>query len=268
MVFDKTGTLTSGEPEVVEVIPLGRFSEKRLGPACRGGGKRVESSGRKRPRCEGGIARIKLPGKVEARLRVGMGVNAYVDGRHVLVGSQRLMADSQVDVTAAGELAGSIESGARSALFVAINGKLAGVISYADKIRPESKPVIDSLRSLGVGRIVVLTGDCQDAARDVCQRLGVDEFHSEVFPEEKLRIIRELQKSGHTVAVVGDGINDSLALANADVAIAPAGATDAAKEAADVLLMEDDLRLLAEGFRHRQARPGPGEAELQGSGSS
>ncbi len=248
VVFDKTGTLTSGEPEIVDVIALGRFTEKgliRLAAAAEAGLNHPVANALAAKAAQ---LKVRLPGKVEARLRVGMGVSAQVEGKRIVVGSERLMVESGVDVSEAKQAVCSIETGSGSALYVAVDGRLAGVVTCADRVRPESRMVIDSLRSLGVTRIVVLTGDRREAAREVCEGLGVDEFYAEVFPEDKLRIIRALQKSGHTIAVVGDGINDSLALAHADVAIAPAGATDAAKEAADVLLMEDDLRLILSAF--------------------
>lgn len=249
VVFDKTGTLTTGLPEVKNVIAIaGRYSEKgvlRLAAAAEVGlnhpvARALES--------KSGELGIRLPRKVEARLRVGLGVKALVEDKAVLVGSDKMMADEEIDIRAAGPFTQIWESTASSPLFVAVNGKLTGVITYSDAIRSESRKVITSLHRLGIKRVLMVTGDRDDVAQATAAELGIDEFISEVFPEKKLEIIRRLQKQGRTVAVVGDGINDSLALAHADVAITPSCAADAAKEAADVLLMEDDLRLLIEAF--------------------
>jgi Cu2+-exporting ATPase len=159
-----------------------------------------------------------------------------------------MMAEEGVEIGFAEDMIREVQNGVKSVLCVAVEGKLVGVITYADRTRRESANVISQLRALGVGEIIMLTGDRGDVALATAAELGIDKVYSEVFPEKKLEIVRGLRNSGRTVAVVGDGINDSLALAKADVSVAPAGATDAAKEASDVLLMEDDLRLLVEAF--------------------
>ncbi len=249
IVFDKTGTLTTGAPVVRHIIPVDRrISARRLLAFAT-----AAESGLNHPVANAlcGKAqemRVKPPSRVEARLRVGMGVCARVSGKRVIVGSERFMAEESIDVSEALELEPVWAMDAASPLFIALDGVLAGVITYADAPRSESKEVIDRLRALGIGEIIVLTGDREDVARATCTELGIERWISSAFPEQKLEVLRHLQRAGRRVAVVGDGVNDSLALANADVAVAPAGATDAAKEAADVLLMDDDLRLLVEAF--------------------
>ena len=249
IVFDKTGTLTAGAPAVNEIIPLDRrYSERgiiKLAAAAEAGLNHPVASALAAAADEMGV---RLPNKIGARLRVGLGVKAELEGKHVLVGRERLMHDEHVDVSAARHLSVKWERGAKSPLYIAVNGKLVGIITYADRIRPESAEVIEGLKALGVDRVIMATGDREEVARTTSLELGIDTFISGAFPEKKLDIVKELQRAGRTVAVVGDGINDSLALANADVAVATAGATDAAKEAADILLMADDLRLLLEAF--------------------
>lgn len=249
VVFDKTGTLTMGVPEVRSVIPLDRRYTPRsivkiaaaaeLGlnhPVANALVSEAESMG------------IRIPNKVEARLRVGMGVRAVVAGRSVAVGSEKLFEEDGIDISAARTHAGAWSGNSESPLYVACNGKPVGVITYADRIRPESREVVSKLKDMGVSEVVMLTGDRRCVAREVSDELGMDRYVADLFPDHKLDFIKRLHREGRTVAVVGDGINDTLALAHADVAIAPAGANDAAKEAADVLLMEDSLWLLVEAF--------------------
>lgn len=246
VIFDKTGTLTTGLPEIRSVEPVdGRATVRSVVSLAAGAERGLSHPIANALSAKAAELGARVPSRIEARLHVGMGVKAIVEGRQVLVGSDRLMADEGIDLSRCErEPCGSSES----ALFVAVNGRLHGVITYADRVRPESRCVVDGLRALGIGEVIVLTGDREEVACETCRELGVERWHSSVFPEQKLDILRGLQRDGRTVAVVGDGVNDSLALAHADVAIAPAGATDAAKEAADVLLMEDDLRLLTEAF--------------------
>ena len=246
VVFDKTGTLTTGLPEVRSVEPVdGRATVRSVISLAAGA-----EHGLSHPIANALLAKAtelgaRVPSKIDARLHVGMGVKASVQGKQVLVGSRRLMTDEGIELT---RFASEPTDSSESELFVAVNGRLHGVITYADRVRPESRCVVDGLKALGIGEVIVLTGDREEVARETCRDLGVERWHSSVFPEQKLEIVRGLQRNGRTVAVVGDGVNDSLALAHADVAVAPAGATDAAKEAADVLLMEDDLRLLTQAF--------------------
>lgn len=249
VILDKTGTLTTGLPEVRDVIAIGAgFSEElilRLAAAAEEGLNHPVANALA---ARAGQRDTTWPERVETRLRVGLGVKAQVDGRNVLVGSERLMDEELVDLGPAREFAWLWERDARSPLYIAVDGALAGLVTCADCIRPESAEVIDCLRKLGIGEIIMVTGDREEVARAASRKLGIECCRSEAFPEQKLGILRDLQREGRTVAVVGDGVNDSLALAHADVAVAPACATDAAKEAADVLLMDDDLRLLVEAF--------------------
>ena len=249
VIFDKTGTLTTGQPEIQDILVINkRFSQRgilKLAAAAETGLNHPVANALAN---KAGDIRMRLPEKSEARLKVGLGVSAMVNGSEVLVGSERLMEEAGIDITAAQEARQKFGKEAKSLLYVAVKRKLAGIITYSDKLRDESKNVVNGLRALGIDDIIMLTGDSEDAARVISSEVGIEHYISEVFPEKKLEILRKMQKAGKTVAVIGDGINDSLALAHADVSIAPAGAADAAKEAADVLLMEDDLGLVVEAF--------------------
>lgn len=249
VIFDKTGTLTTGTPAVRRVIPIaGRASPRRIISLAASA-----EAGLNHPIANALAARaaeMDAPALLrdETRLRVGLGVAARIDRTSVLIGSARFMAEEGVDISEALVFEDTWTLEAASPLFVAGAGTILGVITYSDSARPESEAVIRGLRRQGMDEIAVLTGDREEITRATCEQLGISRWVSGAFPEQKLEILREMQRSGRTVAVVGDGVNDSLALAHADVAIAPACATDAAKEASDVLLMEDDLRLLVEAF--------------------
>lgn len=247
VVFDKTGTLTTGLPEVTGVVPIdSRYTAKgilRLAAAAETGLNHPVASAIVTKARE---LKVRLPNRVEARLMVGLGVKAIVEGKRVSVGSSRMMEEEGIDTSPATLVTAGLNNGLNSTLCVTVNGKLIGVIAYADKVRIESADVVSRLKSMGIREVIMLTGDREGVARVTSAALGIDRYVAEVFPEKKLEIVRELKKNGRTVAVVGDGINDSLALAHADVAIAPAEATDAAKEASDVLLMASDLGLLVE----------------------
>lgn len=244
IIFDKTGTLTTGQPIVTQVVPVDPLhsiiSVLRFAAGAEAGLNHPVAKALAAKANELGIG---LPRRIEARLLVGMGVKAHVEGKQVIVGREMLMAEEGVDTTPAHAFWAS------SPLYVAVDGKLAGVISYADHVRPESAGVVAELRRLGIGDVILATGDHEDIAEATSRELGIDSYVAGAFPEAKLDIVRGLQAAGRTVVVVGDGINDSLALAHADVAVATAGASDAAKEAADVLLMEEDLRLLVEALQ-------------------
>ena len=180
----------------------------------------------------------------------GEGVAATVDGASALCGTERLMARFGVDVPGpvVARARGLAEEG-RSVVLVARAGRMTGLVALADTIRPEVQPAIAALRALGIRRLLLLTGDRREVAAAVAGQLGVD-FEAEVLPEQKIRFIERLQREGRVVAMVGDGINDAPALAQADVGIAMGVAgTDAAIEAAHVALMQDDWRVVPEAIQ-------------------
>jgi P-type E1-E2 ATPase len=170
----------------------------------------------------------------------GRGVRAAVGGRVVLVGNAALLRESGVAFGAA------VEDGGRTPLHVAVGGEFAGVIFIADTVRPGAREALAGLKATGIKRIVMLTGDNAATAKVIATELGVDEVRADLMPEDKVTAIVELQRQGHRVAMVGDGVNDAPALAMADVGIAMGGGgTQAALEAADIALMTDDLGKIA-----------------------
>ena len=241
MVFDKTGTLTANRPEVVEVAShdpaLDQNALLRLAAAA---DRRSAHPLAKAVVSAAGRRGIGVPEPEVFEQLQGRGVKATVEGRLVLVGNAALLRDNGVALDA------DVPSDGRTPVHVAIDGRFAGVIFIADTLRPGAKEALAELKASGVKRVVMLTGDNAATAQAVAAALGVDEVRADLMPEDKVSVITELQRQGHRVAMVGDGINDAPALAIADVGIAMGGGgTQAALEAADIALMTDDLAKIA-----------------------
>jgi Cu+-exporting ATPase len=170
----------------------------------------------------------------------GKGVFANVDGRYVIVGTQVLLAESNIDTAAVNDTITAWTAQAKTVVLAAVDGKVRAAFAIADALRPEAAAVVASLKRRGL-RLVMLSGDRRATAEAIAQQAGVDEVIAEVLPDGKVAAIRGLQQGGHTVAMVGDGLNDAPALAQADVGMAMASGTDIAAEAASVTLMRNDL---------------------------
>ncbi len=251
IVFDKTGTLTVGKPSVNKVELAGGSDEGELlrlaAAADRRSGHPLAKAVVEYTAARG----IDVPEPEDFEVIRGRGVKATVDGREVLVGNAALLAENGSDVVENGGDHG------QTVVFVAADGRLIGSIVIADEVRPGAKEVVARLKATGVKRIVMLTGDNATTAKAIGAELCIDEVHSECMPEDKVKFIASLHASGHRVAMVGDGINDAPALAEADVGIAMgAGGTQAALEAADIALMTDDLAkiVLARAIARRAYR--------------
>jgi P-type Cu2+ transporter len=162
-----------------------------------------------------------------------------VDGRVVLAGNRKLMRDNNINLGPLGEQAATLEGAGRTVVYAAVDGALAGIIAIADAIRPTSRAMVADMRKLGV-EVVMLTGDNRATAERIAGDLGITTLFAEVLPGEKAEKVRELQAGGRLVGMVGDGINDAPALAQADVGIAIGAGTDVAMETADVVLMRSD----------------------------
>ena len=184
------------------------------------------------------------------RAMPGRGVTAREGANRIAAGNAALMAEEGVQIDGA-SLEGFARQG-KTPLFFAKNGELMGVIAVADEVKPTSADAIDALRGLGV-RTVMLTGDNELTARAIAERVGVSEVIADVLPADKERVVRELQEGGGRVAMVGDGINDSPALARADVGLAIGAGADVAKEGADVVLMHSDLMDVARAIELSRA---------------
>lgn len=238
IVFDKTGTLTAGVPQVVGIAILDpRFSEDDV---LRYAAAADLRSGHPLAKAVVTVAQargLQLPDVQEFQTIHGRGVIGLVEAREVMVGNDALLDEHGVAA------AGVERRHPGSTVQVAINGARVATLQFSDQIRPGAAEVIRTLRASGVEQIVMLTGDSAAAAAAVGAELGIDDIRAGLLPEDKIRAIAALQAQGHTVAMVGDGVNDAPALARADVGIAMgARGTQAAIEAADIALMTDDLQ--------------------------
>jgi Cu+-exporting ATPase len=237
VVFDKTGTLTEGRPAVVDAQVLGDRDRALSLIAA------VEA------RSEHPLARAVVsygPAKAGSHAidnfmaLAGRGVFGTVDGHHVIVGTQSLLDESKIDTTIfAGTLA-AWTAKAHTVVLAAIDGKAVAVFAIADTLRPNARTVVESLKRRGL-RVVMLSGDRKATADAIAHQAGIDDVIAEVLPDGKVNAIKSLQQGGHRVAMIGDGLNDAPALAQADIGMAMASGTDIAAEAAAVTLMRSDL---------------------------
>jgi P-type Cu+ transporter len=241
IVLDKTGTLTRGEPSLTDFAALDGSAEDdllRLVASAERGSEHPLGEAIVRGARDRGIH----PGEATGFEAVaGHGIAATVEGRAVLLGNRRLMDDRQVDVAALEDRAAALADSGRTPMFVAVDGRAAGLLAVADTVKPEAAEAVRALRALGLD-VVMITGDNRRTADAVAREVGIERVLAEVLPEGKEREVRRLQEEGRRVGMVGDGINDAPALARADVGIAIGTGTDVAIEASDVTLIRGDLR--------------------------
>ncbi|MBL6614182.1 MAG: heavy metal translocating P-type ATPase [Reyranella sp.] len=242
IVFDKTGTLTHGVPAVTDVVPyVDHITPHHLLGLAAAAETRLNHPVAEALRTRARELAVNIPPCDETRYRVGLGVEGQVNGYYLHVGSERFMRQSDISVAGAAHDRAERDRAGLSSLFVAVDGKLAGLVSYADKIRPESRHVIERLHRMGIRKTIMLTGDNGTVARAVSRKLGLSGEFADLMPADKAEAIKELQRRGDTVAMVGDGINDSPALSFADIGIAMKHGADIAHESAHVVLMDDSL---------------------------
>jgi Cu+-exporting ATPase len=254
VIFDKTGTITKGKPEVTDVIGIGneqvtddqvlgwaasaeRGSEHPLGRAI------VERAEAK------ALARHDLEGFQAAR---GRGITALLDGRRVLVGSRRLMEEHGLDPASFEETLRGLEKEAKTAMLVAVDGQLVGIIAVADTLKDDSAEAIDALHRMGL-ETAMITGDNQRTAEAIAEGVGIDHVLADVLPDGKVAEVEKLQERFGSVAFVGDGINDAPALTQANVGIAIGTGTDIAIEASDVTLVRGELTGVVEALNLSRA---------------
>jgi Cu2+-exporting ATPase len=240
IVFDKTGTLTVGQPRVVEVVTTGNsVSETDL---IRWVAAAEQSSEHPLAQAVVDYARdrqLVMPGSSEFKAIPGHGLQAMVDGHRVLIGNRKLMHEQQIASDALEEKASNLEGAGRTVVYTAVDGKPAGIFAIADAIRPTSRLAVEELRKLGI-EVAMLSGDNRATAERIAREIGIETVFAEVLPDQKVDKVKELQSQGKRVAMVGDGINDAPALAQADVGIAIGAGSDVAMETADVVLMKSD----------------------------
>jgi len=252
LVFDKTGTLTEGKPRVVSVHTFGVADADVLRRAAA-----IEQAS-EHPLASAVVAAAKArglswPAQVPFESHTGRGVTGTLDGA-VVIGSELMMQEAKVDVRPAMETVAGMRSAGQTALFIARDGRLEGVIGVEDPIKSTTAEALRDLRADGL-RLVMLTGDSRATAQAVASRLGIaqEDVYAEILPERKRDIVLELTRSGRRVAMAGDGINDAPALAVADVGIAMGTGTDVAMESAGITLVKGDLRALVRARRLSRA---------------
>jgi Cd2+/Zn2+-exporting ATPase len=237
VAFDKTGTVTFGEPVVTKITPLNGFSEADLlrltASAERSSEHPLAKAIIKKANEEG--LEVETPENFESL--AGHGISAIVDGKNVIVG-EKMLAEKNIPL----DKSAVASEEAYTVIPVAVDNVVAGSIYVADTVRPESSKALQNLGKLGISKTILITGDSKTVGEKVGRELGVSEIYSEILPERKLEIIRDLQAQGHHVAYIGDGVNDAPALAAADVGIAMGSiGTAVAMETADIVLLKDDI---------------------------
>ena len=242
VVVDKTGTLTEGRPKLTECLPIAPFSEEnllRLAASVERNSEHPLAHAIAIGAKDRGLA---IPNVEEFDSITGGGVQGRVEGKAVLVGKRSLLADRKVQNLAKLDgRADELQRQGHTVMFVAVDQNFAGLVAVSDPIKPSTAEAVRSLHELGM-RIIMLTGDNEQTAKTVAEKLGIDAFQAGVRPEEKHQRIKALQAQGHRVAMAGDGINDAPALAVADVGIAMGTGADVAIESAGVTLVKGDLR--------------------------
>ena len=237
VVLDKTGTLTVGKPSLTDTVASEGVDRQEL--------LRLVASVEQRSEHPLGAAIVdaaRAVGEPERFFSVtGMGVGADVDGKGILVGSRRLMTDSGIDPSSLEETAVALEADGKTVVFAAIDGVAAGLLAVADTVKPDSAAAVATMRDMGM-EVVMITGDNRRTAEAIARQVGIRRVMAEVMPKDKALEVRRLQGEGKLVGMVGDGINDAPALAQANVGIAIGTGTDVAMEAADITLISGELK--------------------------
>ena len=244
IVFDKTGTLTNATPKVVEVIPMSKRYNRdeilRMAACIEEHFAHSIATAIVKQAEEEGLKHEEDHSEVE--YIVAHGIVTEYDGKRAVIGSAHFLFDDEnVKVTKTQEKKIDKEVAEHSVVYLAIDGKLEGLICIDDPVREEAKYVIEELKSLGIEHVIMLTGDSESGAKAGAKALGITEYKSQVLPEDKSRIVKELKEEGRVVIMVGDGINDSPALAEADVSVSMKNSSDIAREVADISLLSDNL---------------------------
>jgi Cu+-exporting ATPase len=241
LLLDKTGTLTRGTPEMTDLIPAARSIDPTKLLECLA----TAEAGSTHPLAQAALAAAReagvAPGQAEDFVeRGGFGVTCSYGGFQLAVGNERLMAELGIPVAPLAKRTSELTSAGKSLVYVAAGKTLAGIAAFADTLKPESAKAVAALRRMGITTCMI-TGDHADVAVIVAKQAGVDSFEAEVMPERKRDVVKEYQNRGMIVGMVGDGINDAPALAQAQIGIAIGAGTDVAKETGDIVLMRSDL---------------------------
>ncbi|NKJ45046.1 Cu+-exporting ATPase [Novosphingobium sp. SG720] len=252
LVVDKTGTLTEGQPAVTQIVTMPGVDEAAL---LRLAAAVERASEHPLALAIVGAARlrdIEVPAVTDFDSPTGRGAFGTVEGKHVVLGNTSFLRDEGIDTSAIAAQADALRQEGATAIFVGIDGQVAGAIAIADPVKATTPDALAALRAEGI-RVVMLTGDNRITAQAVAARLGIDEVEAEVLPDQKSAVVARLKAGGHVVAMAGDGVNDAPALAAADVGIAMGSGTDVAIESAGVTLLKGDLTGIVKARRLSQA---------------
>lgn len=248
VVFDKTGTITKGEPELTDVITIGgisendalryaalaeKSSEHPLGEAIVRGAKEKD---------------IKVPDPSNFEAVPGHGIKASFEGNTILLGNRRLMKNNGINTKSLEKKIKNLEAEGKTAMILGVDGEVSAIIAVADTVKENSAKAISELRQMGI-ETAMLTGDNEITAKAVAKKVGIDRVIANVLPGDKAKVIKELQSKGNVVGMVGDGINDAPALAQADIGIALGSGSDVAKETGGIVLIKDDLMDVVKGVK-------------------
>ena len=239
IIFDKTGTITEGKPSVTDIIATDSFSETellQLAASAEKGSEHPLGEAIVRKGEEEGLEMLPIDG-FEAI--PGKGIEVKIQGKKILLGNKKLILEKNIEITLESESNNLAELG-KTPMYMAIDGVFAGIIAVADKMKDSSKQAVAALHKMGIS-VVMITGDNSKTAEAIGRQVGIDQVLAEVLPHEKASEVKKLQATGKVVAMVGDGINDAPALAQADIGIAIGSGTDIAMESADIILMRSDL---------------------------
>ena len=244
VVFDKTGTITKGKPILTNLIAYGKYNENELLKIAAS----VENDS-EHPLAEAIINKakeknIEIKPYEKFRAMPGYGIRAIFEGKEVQIGNRKLMENRKINVEISQKDYDILSNEGKTPMYISIDNELAGLVAVADVIKETSKEAIEKLKKMGI-KTIMLTGDNEKTAKFIAKQVGIDDVISEVLPNQKSQKVKELQEKDEFVAMVGDGINDSPALAQANVGIAIGNGTDVAIESADIVLIRNDLRDVA-----------------------
>lgn len=239
VVFDKTGTITEGKPKVTDIIAVNHQENDILALAA------SAEKGSEHPLGEAIVRAAEernLTFKSISQFNAipGHGIEVLIEKRDILLGNKKLMNDKNIDITSVNSQADQLATDGKTPMYIAIDNKLAGIIAVADTVKPSSKKAIETLHTMGI-KVAMITGDNKKTAEAIARQVNIDIVLADVLPADKANEVKKLQSNGDLVAMVGDGINDAPALAQADVGIAIGSGTDVAIESADIVLMRSDL---------------------------
>lgn len=247
VIFDKTGTLTKGEPSVTDIVAFNGYDENKvLGFAA------IAEKGSEHPLAEAitkaaSKAKLKIADADSFEAVPGHGVKASYKKQQILLGNRKLMRINNVDIGSVEEKLARLEEQGKTAMLLAVDGKIAGIVAAMDTPKDNAAEAIKQLKNMGL-EIVMLTGDNERTAKAIGEQLNIDTVIANVLPWEKVDVVKRLQSEGKVVAMVGDGVNDAPALAQAHIGIAIGSGTDIAKETGGIVLIKDDLRDVARGI--------------------